>query len=268
MTGVCAALADKLETLVGMFGIGQIPTGDKDPFALRRHALGVIRILIEKEIPLALHTLLEQAIGIFGNRINDPSETLSDFIYERLRYYFSPGAIEEKTGEQKTEPREQGYMESAPHRFTFSPQEIDAVLALRPKPLSDIRKRLVAVRVFAALPEAESLAATNKRVGNILKKADGSVCGGVDGRLLQAPAEQSLHRELTRIGPLADEAFAVGDYSVSLQTLAALKAPVDAFFDTVMVNVEDEALRRNRLALLAQLQQTMNRVADISRLAI
>jgi glycyl-tRNA synthetase beta chain len=264
MTGVCVALADKLETLVGMFGIGQIPTGDKDPFALRRHALGVIRILIEKEIPLPLSTLLDHARSIFGNRINDPREILWEFIYERLRHYFSIGSFDE----QALESGKHVYVVSAEDRLAFSPQEIDAVLALRPEPLSDIRNRLAAVRVFTALAEAESLAATNKRVGNILKKANGSVCGEVDGRLLQAPAEQSLHRELTRIGPLANKAFDVGDYSVSLQTLAALKAPVDAFFDTVMVNVEDEALRRNRLALLAQLQQTMNRVADISRLAI
>jgi glycyl-tRNA synthetase beta chain len=268
MIGICVALADKLETLGGMFGIGQIPTGDKDPFALRRHALGVIRILIEKELPLPLNTLLEYAKGVFGNRINDPSEILSEFIYERLRYYFSPGTGEEQTGEQMTRLHQQGDMKPASYRLSFSPQEIDAVLALRPESLGDIRKRLLAVRAFAALPEAESLAATNKRVGNILRKANGSVAGKIDSTLLHAPAEQTLHSELERIRPQADAAFAAGNYGVSLQTLAALKTPVDAFFDSVMVNTEDEALRRNRLALLAQLHQTMNRVADISRLVI
>jgi glycyl-tRNA synthetase beta chain len=258
--GVCVALADKLETLVGLFGIGQIPTGDKDPFALRRHALGVIRILIEKEAPLALNALLEQTEGIFGKRINGATEMLGDFIYERLRHYFSAEAVEEPT----TTFREAG----SEDRQAFSPQQIDAVLALRPQLLSDVKKRLIAVHAFAALPEAESLAATNKRVGNILKKAEVDSGGEVDTGLLQAPAEQVLNQALNRIMPEADAAFAARDYTASLQTLAALKAPVDQFFDTVMVNTEDAALRHNRLALLAQLQKTMNRVADISRLAI
>lgn len=264
MTGICVALADKLETLVGMFGIGQIPTGDKDPFALRRHALGVIRILIEKEVPLSLDTLLEQAATIFGRRINQNSEALGEFIYERLRHYFSMESFDE----QAIESGKRGQVEFAEDRLAFSPQQVDAVLALRPQTLSDVKKRLGAVRAFAALPEAESLAATNKRVGNILKKANGNVEGEVNTALLQAPAEHALHQALSLIVPEADAAFAGGDYRASLQTLAALRAPVDDFFDNVMVNTGDEALRRNRLALLARLQQTMNRVADISRLAI
>jgi glycyl-tRNA synthetase beta chain len=134
--------------------------------------------------------------------------------------------------------------------------------------LNDVKKRLIAVRAFAALPEAESLAATNKRVGNILRKAEVDTGGEIDPALLQAPAEQALHQALNRIMPEADAAFAAGDYTASLQALAALKAPVDQFFDTVMVNTEDAALRHNRLALLAQMQKTMNRIADISRLAI
>lgn len=273
--GVCVALADKLETLVGLFGIGQIPTGDKDPFALRRHALGVIRILIEKEAPLALNSLLEQTADIFGQRIKGSTgttaettaetaiETLGDFIYERLRHYFSAESIEGETTDfdEPEKPGNEG-------RPAFSPQQIEAVLALRPQLLNDVKKRLIAVRAFAALPEAESLAATNKRVGNILRKAEVDTGGEIDLALLQASAEQALHQALNRIMPEADAAFAAGDYTASLQALAALKAPVDQFFDTVMVNTEDAALRHNRLALLAQMQKTMNRIADISRLAI
>lgn len=264
MVGVCVALADKLEALAGMFGIGQIPTGDKDPFALRRHALGVIRILIEKELPLSLDALLEQASGTFGRRITDASGTLSDFIYERLRHYFSM----ESFNEEAFASGRRIHLNNATDRLGFSPQQIDAVLALRPQRLDDIKKRLGAVRAFASLPEAESLAATNKRVGNILKKAGISVAGKVDAALLRAPAEHALHQVLSRVVPQADVAFAAGDYSGSLQLLAALKQPVDDFFDHVMVNVEDEILRNNRLALLAQLHQAMNRVADISRLAV
>lgn len=263
MVGICVALADKLETLVGMFGIGQIPTGDKDPFALRRHALGVIRILIEKEVPLPLDVLLEQTTGIFGPKINGTSEALSDFIYERLRYYFSI----ESSDEQAIEPGKRINTEPAEDRPRFSPQQIDAVLALRPQQLNDVKKRLEAVRAFAALPDAESLAATNKRVGNILKKADVAMREEVSTSLLQVPAEQALHQTLSHIVPKADAAFAAGDYNASLQILAALKQPVDDFFDNVMVNTEDEALRRNRLALLARLHHAMNCVADISRLA-
>ena len=264
MPGICVALADKLEALVGMFGIGQVPTGDKDPFALRRHALGVIRILIEKELPLSLDTLLEQAASTFGRRISDASKTLSDFIYERLRHYFSVESFDEEAFASG----KRYYLADATNQAGFSPQQIDAVLALRPKRLDDVRKRLGAVHAFSLLPEAESLAATNKRVGNILKKAGISVTGEVEAGLLQAPAEQSLHQALRRVVPQADAAFAAGDYSGSLRLLAALKQPVDDFFDHVMVNVEDEVLRSNRLALLAQLRQAMNRVADISRLAV
>jgi glycyl-tRNA synthetase beta chain len=264
MAGICVALADKLEALAGMFGIGQMPTGDKDPFALRRHALGVIRILIEKELPLSLDTLLEQAASTFGRRISDASKTLSDFIYERLRHYFSIQSFDEEAFASG----KRIYLNDAIDRLGFSPQQIDAVLALRPQRLDDVRKRLGAVRAFASLPEAESLAATNKRVGNILKKAGISVAGEVEAGLLQAPAEQALHQALRRVVPQADAAFAAGDYSGSLRLLAALKQPVDDFFDHVMVNVEDEVLRNNRLALLAQLRQSMNRVADISRLAV
>jgi glycyl-tRNA synthetase beta chain len=235
--GLCVALADKLETLVGMFGIGQLPTGDKDPFALRRHALGVIRMLIEQDLPLDLMWLFNAARFAAGEGVPQ----LYDFIYERLA-----GSL-----------REQGY----------SALEVDAVVSLRPQCLGDIPKRLAAVRAFAALPEAASLAAANKRVGNILKKAEGAVAAKVDAGLLNEEAERALFDALNAVKPKADAAFDAGDYAASLQALAALRTPVDAFFDKVMVNAEDAALRNNRLGLLAILHQAMNRVADLSKLS-
>jgi len=239
-SGTVLALADKLETLVGLFGIGQVPTGDKDPFALRRHALGVVRILVEKNMALDLAELVRAAMPAFGELISDPSEPLLAFIDDRLA-----GML-----------REQGY----------SAQEVDAVLALRPI-LGDVPGRLAAVRAFAALAEAPSLAAANKRVGNILKKAEGVVEASVDSSLLKEPAEAALYEALVKVQPHADAAFERNDYTASLQALAALKTPVDTFFDKVMVNAEDPALRANRLGLLAQLHAAMNRVADLSRLA-
>ncbi len=235
--GLCVALADKLETLAGMFGIGQLPTGDKDPFALRRHALGVIRMLSERDLPLDLAWLFDAA------QVKDATVAaqLADFIYERLA-----GSL-----------REQGY----------SALEVDAVVSLRPQRLGDIPKRLAAVRAFAALPEAASLAAANKRVGNILKKVEGTVVVSVDAALLKEDAERALFNALNTVKPQADAAFERGDHSASLLALAALKAPVDAFFDQVMVNAEDAALRNNRLGLLATLHEAMNRVADLSKLS-
>ena len=240
-TGTCVALADKLETLVGLFGIGERPSGDKDPFALRRHALGVVRMLMENDLPLSLGDLLAQAVGLFPQAAPDTLDQLSTFFYERLA-----GLL-----------REQG----------FSAQEVDAVLALQPQRLGDIAKRLAAVRAFVALPEAAALAAANKRIGNILKKADGPVDAHVSPVLLQEDAEKALHAAMGELAPKAQARFEAGDYTGSLQTLAALRAPVDAFFDGVMVNAEDPRLRANRLALLARLHAAMNRVADLSRLA-
>lgn len=239
--GVVVALADKLETLVGMFGIGNLPTGDRDPFALRRHALGVIRMLVEKDLALDLETLLVSVLPAFGDKIEDATPQLADFIYERLA-----GNL-----------REQG----------FSAQEVDSVLALRPQRLSDVQKRLEAVRAFGELPEAPALAAANKRVGNILKKADQAVQAQVDAAVLAEVAEKDLYAALQSVAPKAQQQFAAGDYTASLQTLAALRAPVDAFFEHVMVNAEDPALKANRLGLLATLHEAMNRVADLSRLA-
>jgi len=244
--GTIVALADKLETLVGMFGIGQIPTGDRDPFALRRHALGVIRMLSENNFDLTLGNLLESAAYNFSAEIvTDLAiknlKLCADFIYDRLA-----GSL-----------REQGY----------TAQEVDAVVSQRPQRLGDIPKRLAAVRAFAALPEAAALAAANKRVGNILKKVEGSVEAKVEASLLQEAAEIALHAALVDVVPQADAAFDTGDYTESLQALAALRAPVDAFFDGVMVNADDPALRANRLGLLAHLHVAMNRVADLSKLS-
>jgi len=250
-TGVVVALADKLETLTGLFTIGQAPSGDKDPFALRRHALGVIRMLVEQDLPLALTNLLVEARAAFDSSmpgdskwpllkdLNDVAQ-VADFIYDRFA-----GLL-----------REQGY----------SAQEIDAVLALRPERLGDVPKRLAAVRAFAALPEAPALAAANKRIGNILKKAD-KADAHVSEVLLREDAEKALYATTREIAPRATSQFEAGDYTGSLQTLAALRGPVDAFFDDVMVNAEEADLRLNRLGLLATLHQAMNRVADLSRLA-
>ncbi len=238
--GVVVALADKLETLVGMFGIGNLPTGDRDPFALRRHALGVIRMLVEKDLPLDLHALLQSVAPAFGDKIQNPTGPLEDFFFDRLSVSL----------------REQG----------FSAQEVEAVLALRPQRLADVQKRLEAVRAFAALPEAPALAAANKRVGNILKKAEAEVQAQVNEALLVEQAEKDLYVALQSVAPKAEQQFELGDYTASLQTLAALRAPVDAFFEHVMVNAEDAARKANRLGLLAALHNAMNRVAAIANL--
>jgi glycyl-tRNA synthetase beta chain len=238
--GVVVALADKLETLVGMFGIGNLPTGDKDPFALRRHALGVVRMLTEKKLSLELDALLHASVPAFGEKISDATPALSEFFYDRLA-----GLL-----------RDHGY----------SAQEVEAVLALRPQVLADVAQRLTAVRAFAALPESAALAAANKRIGNILKKA-GEVDAHVNPALLKEDAEKALYAALQQLLPQSEAQFKAGDYTASLQTLAALRAPVDAFFDGVMVNAEEMDLRLNRQGLLKALHAAMNRVADLSRLA-
>ncbi|WP_454906412.1 glycine--tRNA ligase subunit beta [Variovorax gossypii] len=243
--GLVVALADKLETLVGMFGIGNLPTGDRDPFALRRHALGVIRMLIEKDLPLGLDALLQDAAaqfsGIAGFESSRATGELQDFILDRLA-----GSL-----------REQG----------ASAQEVDAVLAPRPQRLGEVPKLLAAVRAFAALPAAAALAAANKRIGNILKKAP-EADAHVSELLLQEPAEKALHAAMAQVVPAANAQFEAGDYTASLQTLAALREPVDAFFDGVMVNAEQADLRLNRLGLLMSLHAAMNRVAQLERLAV
>ena len=243
-------IADRMETLVGIWGIGLKPTGDKDPFALRRHALSVIKsfqllgavfALDKAELPLDLDELIAFSLSVFPAGMLDANvaEELKLFIYERNANQLTP---------------------------LFGAEAVAAVFSNLP-PLHDIAKRLRAVREFASLPESPSLAAANKRVGNILKKAEGEVGGTADPARFVEAEEKALFAALSDIAPRADAAFESGDYTSSLRALAALKAPVDAFFDNVMVNADDPVLRANRLALLNQLHQTMNRVADISRLA-
>ncbi|MDH6169647.1 glycyl-tRNA synthetase beta chain [Variovorax boronicumulans] len=243
--GLVVALADKLETLVGMFGIGNLPTGDRDPFALRRHALGVIRMLIEKDLALGLDALLQDAAAQFkdiaGFDSSKATVELRDFILDRLA-----GSL-----------REQG----------ASAQEVEAVLAPLPQRLGEVPKLLAAVRAFAALPAAAALAAANKRIGNILKKAP-EADAHVSELLLKEPAEKALHAAMAQVVPAANAQFEAGDYTASLQTLAALREPVDAFFDGVMVNAEQADLRLNRLGLLMSLHTAMNRVAQLERLAV
>ena len=243
--GVVVALADKLETLVGMFGIGNLPTGDKDPFALRRHALGVARMLVESQLPLHFYELTRLAFAAFPQGIlQDRATELDEFLIERLKGYLKDGG--------------------------YSSAEVDAALyAQKLGAWSTLPKRLAAVRAFAALPEAPALAAANKRITNILKKAQEAaiVDPHVSEILLKEPAEIALFAAMNEVAPKANEQFEAGDYTESLQTLAALRAPVDAFFDGVMVNAEELDLRLNRQGLLKSLHEAMNRVADLSKLA-
>ncbi|MEW5887317.1 MAG: glycine--tRNA ligase subunit beta [Pseudomonadota bacterium] len=248
LVGLCVALADKLETLVGLFGIGSLPSGDKDPYALRRHALGVLRMWIERDLPLDWDELLALARPVFGDQIADPSAALTEFVFERLA-----GSL-----------REQG----------FGSHEVDAVLALRPTRLAEVPRRLEAVRAFAALPQAAALAAANKRIGNILKKSAAAGPATADAgaapvqpQLLAEPAEQALYAALQATLPQTQAQFEAGDYRAHLLGLAALHGSVDAFFATVLVNADDPAVRANRLALLHTLHRAMNRVAELARLA-
>ncbi len=240
-TGLALALADKLETLTGLFGIGQQPAGDKDPFALRRHALGVLRMMLETPQPLSL----AQLIALSHPTISaEARNNLLAFFIERLR-----GLL-----------REQNFNANEIESVTAS-LEADATTQINLVPL-----RLKAVRAFMALPEAANLAAANKRIGNILKKTDGNF-GAVNSTLLQEPAEQALQQAVDALNTGVSKALATQDYSTALQSLASLRAPVDAFFETVMVNADDVALRQNRLNLLAALHKMMNAVADLSKLA-
>jgi len=239
--GLVLALADKLETLVGMFGIGNLPTGDKDPFALRRHALGVVRMLVERALPLApAHLVAVGAAAFPGGQLNDVSEPLGQFLVDRLKGYLKDGG--HSSGEVDAAIHAQGLVHWA-----------------------ELPLHLAAVRAFAALPQAPALAAANKRIGNILKKVD-PVDPHVSEVLLREPAETALHAAMRQCIPQAEAQFNAKDYAASLQTLAALRAPVDAFFEQVMVNTPEMDLRLNRLGLLQALHNAMNRVADLSRL--
>jgi len=244
IVGACVALADKLEALVGLFGIGERPTGDRDPYALRRHAIGILRIMMERRIALELTVLIAIARETFAAKVTvDRARLLADvhdFFLDRLS-----GLL-----------RDQGY----------TANEVDAVISQRPARVDLVSAQLAAVRAFMLLPEAESLVAANKRIGNILKKAE-RVPDGFDPARLFEPAEKELSRAYAQVRPEAEKLFADGDYTGMLKSLVPLKLPVDRFFDDVMVNVDDVAVRNNRLALLASLRATMNRVADLSRLA-
>ncbi len=241
-TGTAIALADKMETLAGIWGIGLQPTGDRDPFALRRHALGFLRILIEKKLPLSLRETLAQAVSILSTNatLKDPTEGVIAFFMDRLR-----GLL-----------RERGY----------TPDEIEAVLSQNPDRFDNLIDRLDAVRAFAQMPEAASLAAANKRITNILKKSDVNT-GQVQPDVLAEDSEKKLFADMTAVKPQADQKFAAGDYTGTLKTMAQLHDDVDAFFTNVMVMADDQKLRNNRIALLKQLHTMMNQVADISKLA-
>ncbi|MSQ54891.1 MAG: glycine--tRNA ligase subunit beta [Betaproteobacteria bacterium] len=237
----CAvALADKLDAIAGMFSIDQQPTGDKDPFGLRRAALGVVRILVEHRLHLSLFELASAALEPFQGRA--PNE-LMDFIYDRFT----------------------GYLKD----LGYTTLQVDAVLSKRPVNLGVVPLQLEAVKAFEALPEAESLAAANKRVANILRQAEakGESFGNAALGELTDPAERALHGAIRAAAEKATPLYENGDYTGYLKSFAVLKGPVDTFFDKVMVMVEDDKLRRGRLALLRDLREAMNRVADISRLA-
>ncbi|MFC0254386.1 glycine--tRNA ligase subunit beta [Massilia consociata] len=244
-TGLVVALADKLETLVGIWAIGLQPTGEKDPFALRRHALGVMRMLVEKRLPLSLWDLVDDACRVFEGQaaFKDPRGEVIPFMLDRLR-----GML-----------RERG----------FSPNEVEAVLAQNPDRVDDVVQRLEAVQAFAALPESSSLAAANKRITNILKKNEDALPqeASIKDDLLVEQAEAKLAAKMKVLESDVNDAFAKGDFAGALKTLALMKEEVDAFFNDVMVMADDLALRNNRLALLSQLHGMMNRVADISKLA-
>jgi len=240
----CAvALADKLDALIGFFAIGQIPTGDKDPFGLRRAALGVLRILMETPLPLSLPELIDAAAAGFASEVftGDWRSASADFFRERLR----------------------NLLRDAGH----DPRAVDAVLALDPARIDQVPARLAAVKAFAALPEADALAAANKRIVNILRKSGGEAGASVNRALLQEDAEKALFAAVEAAAPGIEAQLAAADYTSALKALAGLRAAVDAFFDNVMVMAEDAQIRSNRLALLSRLAGLMNRVADISKLS-
>jgi len=249
LVGTVLAIADKLETIVGIWAIGLIPTGDKDPFALRRHALGICRLLIEKNLPLDLNTLIGLAKNQFSgvtlkNQVSE--EAIYQFILERLRAYLKDHLLGDKP---------------------YTVPEIESVLCMNPGKINDLTVRLEAVRSFNELSEATQLAAANKRISNILKKIEGKLPSEVQTQLLRLPAEINLLKSLEALSPKLDQQFKSHDFIGLLQNLVALSQPIDQFFSDVMVMDEDLQLRQNRIALLNQLHQKMNLVADIGKLA-
>ncbi len=248
LVGACVALADKLETLAGLFGTGERPSGDRDPYALRRNALGVLRILEDKALPLELQRLVGLAFDAFAPADFPKGFTrceadVEQFLFERLR-----GALVD---------------------LGYGAREVDAVLSLRPGRIDRIAARMAAVRAFMQLPEAASLAAANKRIANLLRKsaAGAATAAAVDAALLLEPAERALADAYEAVAPRVAAAEAAGDDTAVLRALAPLREPVDRFFDDVMVLVEEPRLRANRLALLGRLRALMNRIADIALLA-
>ena len=241
-TGLAVALADKMETLIGIWGIGLAPTGDKDPFALRRHALGVIRIILEKNLSIGLSSLIDTALQAFRDipAVAPNPQEIHHFMLDRLR-----ALLKEKGADTES---------------------IEAVLAQCPDQIAQVPSRLSALSRFMQQPEALALCSANKRISNILRKSQPE-SRNISSALLQEPAEQDLARRLEAIAPQADTAVTQGQYGEALTLLSSLKTPVDSFFDSVMVNAEDEKLKQNRLALLAKLQHAMNQVADLSRMA-
>ena len=237
------ALADKLETLAGLFGIGALPTGDRDPFGLRRAGIGVLRILMEKRLALPLPSLLGLSFQAFNSvaATKPVPEDVADFLYDRLRGHL----------------RDQGY----------TANQVEAVLVQRPSRIDLVPDQLAAVNAFEALPESGALSAANKRIVNILKKSGGEAAALIDVERLTDGAERDLWQSFETLAPAIERHCATGDYTSALKALASAKPVVDRFFDDVMVMVDDDALRANRLALLNRVAATMNRVADISKLA-
>jgi glycyl-tRNA synthetase beta chain len=240
--GQALSLADRLDTLIGIFAIGQRPTGDKDPFGLRRAALGVLRILIEGGLDLDLEQLLTLATRGFPKRLAAERVVgeVFDYVMERLRAYYMDRAVPVDV--------------------------IDAVVARRPTRPLDLHKRVLAVQDFLRMPQAEALAGANKRIANILRQASGALPERVDESRLQEPAEQALYRTMAALGQEVEGSFDAGEYHQALARLAGLREPIDLFFDQVMVMSDDEGLRRNRLALLNRLGRLFLRAADLSRL--
>lgn len=247
--GTAVALADRLDTLAGIFAIGQKPTGTKDPFGLRRAAIGVLRILIEKRIDLDLRALIDTAVALQTVKNAKAANEVHEYVSERLRAYY----LEQPAGPGQPAAK-------------YTTEMIDAVFATTPRSPLDFDARLGALAGFLALPEAASLAAANKRIANILKKAEGFTPGAVAMAQLREPAEQKLHAALATLREGVQAAVARRDYVTALTALAGLRGEVDAFFDAVMVNDPDEALRTNRLSLLAELRALFSGVADLSKL--
>jgi glycyl-tRNA synthetase beta chain len=239
----CAvAIADKVDSLVGIFGIGQPPKADKDPFALRRAAIGILRIIVEKDLPLDLTQMIDKSMTLYGDKLtaDNIQANVIDFVLGRFRAWYQEQSIHVDV--------------------------IQAVLALRPTRPADFDKRVQAVTHFLTLDGAQSLAAANKRVSNILNKFTGELPSDIDVALLELDEEKALASLVEQKSQALEAVYAAGDYQQALVSLADLKDPVDSFFDNVMVMADDEAVKHNRLALLNKLHSLFLQTADISLL--